>query len=83
MAAEIRGERAASNLTIEQLSTASGVPLSTLKRILKGDIDVNVADLGAIAAALSEATEKPVTPQEFMKRAVQRAGGYEVLSKES
>jgi hypothetical protein len=83
MAAEIRAERGAADLTIEQLSDASGVPLSTLKRILKGTIDVNVADLGAIARAFSDATGKPVSPQEIVQRAVKRAGGYEVLGKDS
>ena len=83
MAAEIRAERGAADLTIEQLSDASGVPLSTLKRILKGTIDVNVADLGAIARAFSDATEKPVSPQEIVQRAVKRAGGYEALGKDS
>lgn len=84
MAAELRAERSASNLTIEQLAVASGVAESTLKRVLKGTIDVNVADLAAIAAAFTAAGRtssigKPVTPQELMQRAVKRAGGYETL----
>lgn len=79
MAAEIRAERAASDLTIVDLSTLSGVAESTLKRILKGTIDVNMSDLGGLAHAFTEKQGKPVTPSDLVERAVKRAGGYEKL----
>lgn len=80
MAAELRAERAAADLTLEEVVELSGVSLSTLRRILKGTVDVNVADLGAIAAAYNTKLEKPVTPQELVRRAVTRAGGFGPLS---
>lgn len=79
MAAEIRAERAAAGYTQEELSKFSGVSLSTLKRILNGAIDINVADLSAIADALSTGLPERVTPAELMERAVKRAGGYDML----
>jgi len=78
MAAEIRAERGAAQLTQVELAVRSGISYSTLKRILNGTVDVSVADLGAIAAALST-VENTVTPQELLRRAVERAGGYTAL----
>lgn len=81
MAAELRAERSATALTIDQLSDRSGVPLSTLKRILKGTVDVNVADLAAISRAYTDTGLSTADPAELARRAVVRAGGYESLTR--
>lgn len=81
MAAELRAERSATELTIDQLSESSGIPLSTLKRILKGRIDVNVADLAALSRAFVDTGKSSADPAELARRAVDRAGGYEVIAR--
>jgi transcriptional regulator with XRE-family HTH domain len=74
MAAELRAERAKTiGLTVELLAKRSGVSFGTLRRILNGTVDIAVPDLAALAAVFG------VSPQELMKRAVENAGGYEVL----
>lgn len=76
MAAELRAERGAKTLSVQALATKSGVPYSTLRRILSGTVDVNVGDLSALAAALDSTIEKLVS------RAVIRAGGQEAIEAE-
>lgn len=82
MAAEIRGERVARELTQEQLAEASGISYSTIKRIERGHVDISTGDLGAIAAVLSDQEGPEVGPHQLMERAVTRAGGYETLLSE-
>ena len=81
MAAELRAERSATGLTIDQLSERSGVRLSTLKRILKGTIDVNAADLAAISRTYTDTGQSTADPAELARRAIVRAGGYESLAR--
>jgi predicted transcriptional regulator len=76
---EIKAERARSGLTIQQLSDNSGVTLSVVKRILAGTLDVNVSDLSMLCKAFSEASSREVTPQILFERAVEAAGGYDVI----
>lgn len=78
MAAEIRGERVARDLTQERLAEASGISYSTIKRIERGKVDISTGDLGAIASVFSN-QEPEVGPHQLMERAVTRAGGYETL----
>lgn len=51
MAAILRAERAKKDWTQEQLAEKSGLNLSTLKRILKGERDINVNQIDALARA--------------------------------
>lgn len=79
MASELRAERAAARLTLDELVANSGVALSTLKRVLAGTIDVNMPDLAMLAKALGDAQGKMLTLEELVERAVKRAGGYDVV----
>lgn len=79
MASELRAERAAAKLTLDELVANSGVALSTLKRVLAGTIDVNMPDLAMLAKALGDAQGKMLTIEELVERAVKRAGGYDVV----
>jgi len=52
LAAQLRAERAAAGLTIDQLSEASGVPKQTLMRYLKGTRDIPMSTFYALAEGL-------------------------------
>ncbi|MFZ4843988.1 helix-turn-helix domain-containing protein [Mycetocola saprophilus] len=56
-AAELRGERAAANLTLEELVEATGLSLSTLRRIFRGDTDIDVTHLVTLAGAFGTTAE--------------------------
>jgi transcriptional regulator with XRE-family HTH domain len=74
VAAEIRAERAAKNMTAAQLAKAAGIPIGTLHRVLSGERDINVTQLGKIALAFG------TTVEHIMRRAVDRAGGLDALA---
>jgi transcriptional regulator with XRE-family HTH domain len=76
LAAELRAERVAVNITVDQLSDRSGVNLTTLKRVLAGKRDINVTQLGLLSQALG------VTAEELFRRAVTRMGGMGALMSE-
>jgi transcriptional regulator with XRE-family HTH domain len=67
VAAEIRAERAAQGLTLEELSNASEIPVRTLIRLTKGERNINVNQLAKIGNALD------VDPTELVRRALIRA----------
>jgi transcriptional regulator with XRE-family HTH domain len=77
LAAELRAERVAVNITVDQLSDRSGVNLTTLKRVLAGKRDINVTQLGLLSQALG------VTAEELFRRAVTRMGGMGALMSEA
>lgn len=60
MAATLRGERAKKGWTQEDLAARSGLNLSTLKRILKGERDINVNQIAALAEAFGVSPAKLV-----------------------
>lgn len=53
VAAELRAERAAQNMTLQQLAEAADVPFPSLRRYLAGERHIDVSVLEAVAAALS------------------------------
>ncbi|MDR6868936.1 transcriptional regulator with XRE-family HTH domain [Microbacterium resistens] len=57
VAAQIRAERAAGRMTIDELSQASGVPRQTLVRYLKGSRDIPIPTFYAIAEGLGVAAD--------------------------
>lgn len=68
MAAEIKAERVAQDLTIKDLAKASGVPEGTLNRMTSKDIrDINITQMALIAEALG------MTLVELVSRAEARA----------
>lgn len=68
VAAELRGERAAQNLTVQELAARSEVPYASLRRYLSGERDIDVAVLAALAAALG------TTPARIVVAAEDRMG---------
>jgi transcriptional regulator with XRE-family HTH domain len=66
MAAAIRAERSAAGLSQETLAKLSGVNYETLKRILKGDRDINITQISGIALAVG------ITPAQLVQRAEER-----------
>lgn len=78
----IQSERAGAKMTQEQLASETGIPLSTLRRVLKGTVDIDVADLGAIAVAISKHRRTPITPGDIVNSAVNLMGGQEALERE-
>ncbi|WP_181420128.1 helix-turn-helix domain-containing protein [Curtobacterium sp. MCPF17_003] len=76
LAAEIRAERARKKVTIKQLALATGMVESTLNRVLAGQRDINVTQIGLIARALS------IDPSTLVDRAVASMGGLDVLVSE-
>ncbi len=53
VAAELRAERAAKQMTVDALAAASGVPKGTLLRYLNAQRDIPVPALADLASALS------------------------------
>lgn len=77
LAAELRGERVALGLTIADLIARTGIPKSTMLRVLSGERDINVTQLAQLAEAMGK------TPEYFMRRAVERMGGMGALMSEA
>ncbi len=69
LAAELRGERAATRMSIRALSEASGIPEVSLNRYLAGKRDIPGSALLSLGEALG------VDPGILLNRAVQRAQG--------
>lgn len=68
MAAEIKAERVAQDMTIKGLAEKSGVPEGTLNRMTSKDIrDINITQMSLIAGALG------LDLAELVKRAEARA----------
>jgi transcriptional regulator with XRE-family HTH domain len=74
LAAELRAERVAINMTIEELRQRAGLTKPTMLRILAGTRDINVTQLAKLGTALD------VTPEDLLRRAVTRMGGMDVLT---
>lgn len=66
VAAQMRAERAATGMTIDALSSASGIPSQTLMRYLKGTRDIPMRAFIALADALE------VPADELLARAQRR-----------
>lgn len=77
VAAVLRGERAATGLTLDQLAEKSGISLTSVQRFLQAKRDINVAVLAALAEALDTTPEAVVAAaQERLAR--QTAGKYAI-----
>lgn len=63
VAKAIAAERAISGMTVRELSAASGIPVSTLMRIIKAERDIKVDQLAKLGAAMG------VDPASFLTRA--------------
>lgn len=64
VAAELRAERAAQDLTMQELATAAGVPFGSLRRYLAAERNIDVATLAALAAALGTTSADLVSAAE-------------------
>jgi transcriptional regulator with XRE-family HTH domain len=90
MAAVLEELRKQRDLTQEQLALRAGIPYGTLRNMARGDVDVKIPDLVAIAAALST-TPLPgggpapvtITASDMVNMAVERAGGFDELVSEA
>ncbi len=71
IAAELRAERAAANVSQQQITEVTGISRSTLRRTLAGEVEVSATDLVMVASALS--VDAPL----LLGRAITRAGGEE------
>jgi transcriptional regulator with XRE-family HTH domain len=56
VAAELRAERAAQNLTVQELAERSAVPYASLRRYLAAERHIDVATLETLAKALGTST---------------------------
>lgn len=72
MAAQLRAEQSARNLTKAQLAEMSGVNFETLKRILQGVRDINVTQITALAGAFG------IPPATLVARAEDRIADFPV-----
>jgi transcriptional regulator with XRE-family HTH domain len=52
VAAELRAERAAQNLTVQELAVRSDVPYASLRRYLSAERNIDIATLHALSGAL-------------------------------
>ena len=66
VAAELRGERAAKDLTTKQLSERAGIPYASLRRYLGAERHIDVATVAALCGALG------LKPAEIVARASER-----------
>lgn len=76
VAAELRAERAAQNLTVQQLAARADVPYASLRRYLAAERYIDVAVLHALAGALGTSSASLVAAAEDRLR---RAGGANVI----
>jgi transcriptional regulator with XRE-family HTH domain len=74
LAAELRAAKAILNITQQRLSDESGIPMRTLTRVLAGDRDIDVRQLGALAGPLG------VSPADLIERATKRAENLAAVS---
>lgn len=63
---QIKAERAAADLTVQQLAEVSGVPYPTLRRYLADERSMSLDAFVAVAGGLG------IEPDELVKRAMQR-----------
>jgi transcriptional regulator with XRE-family HTH domain len=77
LAAELRAERVAINMTIEELRERAGITKPTMLRILSGSRDINVTQLAKLAQAMN------ITAEDLFRRAVDRMGGMGALMSEA
>jgi transcriptional regulator with XRE-family HTH domain len=77
LAAELRAERVAINMTIEELRQRAGLTKPTMLRILAGTRDINVTQLAKLSQAMN------ITAEELFRRAVERMGGMGALMSEA
>jgi transcriptional regulator with XRE-family HTH domain len=73
VAAELRAERAAQNLTVQQLADRADVPYASLRRYLAAERYIDVAVLHALAVALHTTPAALVAAAE--ERLSRRGGG--------
>ena len=65
----LTAERAISGLTVRQLATRSGIPLSSLMRILSAEREIKVNQVASLAAALGVYPHEVV---EYAERLIER-----------
>lgn len=68
LAATVRAERAARNMTQQQMADAAGMTFVSIRRYLRGEREINTAALWSIAKAFG------VRPSYLMQQAEMRAG---------
>lgn len=66
VAAELRGYRAAAQMTMDQLAKNAGISKRQVIRLLNGERDIDVRVIGMLCDALK------IDPRELMVRAVDR-----------
>lgn len=76
VAAELRAERAAQNLTVKQLADIADVPYASLRRYLAAERYIDVAVLHALASALETSSAALVAAAEDR---LNRRGGAVVI----
>jgi transcriptional regulator with XRE-family HTH domain len=76
VAAELRAERAAQNLTVQQLAARADVPYASLRRYLAAERYIDVAVLHALAGALGTSSASLIASAEDR---LNRAGGANVI----
>lgn len=64
VAAELRAERAAQDLTVQELADMAGIPFGSLRRYLAAERNIDVATLAALAAALGTTSGEIVAAAE-------------------
>ena len=60
IATVIRAERAVQMMALRDLSEKTGIPTTTLMRLEKGERDIRISDLQAIANALGTTVEEVI-----------------------
>lgn len=70
VAAQVRAERAAASMTREEMVAASGIPLSTYRRLETGERVADTTQLARLCAAWG------ILLSEFFRRVEQRAPGF-------
>ena len=73
VAKALAAQRVIAGVTICRLAEASGIPERTLSRLLSGDAEIKVAQLGALARVLGSTTSEIVVEGErILDRAERR-----------
>lgn len=87
MAEQLEAERSSiringRRLSVDRLSKESGISYGTLRRILGGQLDVNIGDLAAMVAVINKYRRSPLSIPELSNAVIARAGGIEKINAE-
>lgn len=61
LARALKGLKAESGLTLDQLESRSGMSKSTVRRILKGETDITMVNVAALTGAMGETPDRALT----------------------